>query len=180
MGLYVLCEFVLPFVLYYILRTYIREVWALLVSSAPPFIIVIYGIISKRRIDVTGVLLIIGLIVSAVVSLLKDDPRIQLLRNVWLTEVEPTEERWDRHWVSYQYFRRGFIIMTAIWGFGLIYQIPIRVIIIYKLSTDQAFLFVNVLEYFSAIMMGLLTPICAWLMKKQSNKIADKDATASI
>ncbi|GES80084.1 hypothetical protein GLOIN_2v1773059 [Rhizophagus clarus] len=70
--------------------------------------------------------------------------------------------------------------MTAIWGFGLVYQIPIRVIIIYKLSTGQAFLFVNVLEYFLAIMMGLLTPICAWWMKKQSNKIADKDATASI
>ena len=97
-----------------------------------------------------------------------------------LTEDEPTEERWDRHWASYQYFRCGFIIMTVIWGFGLIYQIPIRVIIIYKLSIDQAFLFVNILEYFSAIIMGLLTPICAWWMKKQSNKITDKDATASI
>src|SRR5205823_14013719 len=33
-----------------------------------------------------------------------------------ITNDEPIAERWERYWVSYPLFRRGFIIVTAIWG----------------------------------------------------------------
>jgi hypothetical protein len=222
-GLMIFFEIALPFALYYILRNYIREIWALLISGIPPFIIAIYGLISRRRADIIGVIVVISFIISAIVSLIKDDPRVQLLRKSTitatvstvliislipikigtfqmrplafyflkdmatggsfgysnskvnlpgLTEDEPINERWDRYWASYQYFRRGIIIMTAIWGFGLLFEIPIRVIVIFKLPIDQAFLLVNVIHYIWLAIMATLTLICIGWMKKQSDKVA--------
>ncbi|GBC08284.1 hypothetical protein RclHR1_00800011 [Rhizophagus clarus] len=226
-GFLMFFEFGLPFALYYILENYTGEILALLLSGIPPLIIVIYGIISKRRVDVMGTLLIVSFIISAVVSLYEDNPRIQLLRKSavttivsllmiitlipikfgtfrmrpfafyffrnmateisnskvnlpGLTEEEPTEERWERYWVSYGYFRRGFTIMTAILGFGFLLEVPISVIIIYKISsTHQAFLFINILSYSVSIILGILTLICAWWIKKQTKKIAVNNASAS-
>src|SRR4051794_529531 len=84
-GLMIFFEIALPFALYYILKNYIREIWALLISGVPPFIIAIYGLISRRRADIIGVIVVISFIISAVVSLIKDDPRIQLLRKSTIT-----------------------------------------------------------------------------------------------
>ncbi|CAB4440275.1 unnamed protein product [Rhizophagus irregularis] len=230
-GLMIFFEIALPFALYYTLKNYLRDIWALLISGIPPFIIAIYGLISRRRADIIGVIVVLSFILSAVASLIKDDPRIQLLRRSaitciisavliislipikigtfkmkplafyflkdmatggsfgysnskvnlpGLTEDEPIDARWDRYWASYQYFRRGIIIMTALWGFGLLSEVPIRVIIIYKLSSiDQAFLLVNVIHYIYLIIMGLLTLVCAGWMKKQSDKIAADDVSDS-
>jgi hypothetical protein len=222
---------ILPFVLYFILDNYVREIWALLISGIPPLIFTIYKLISKGRVDALGVIIVSSFIVSAIVSLIKDDPRIQLLRKSvitavfgivlvislipikfgtfhlrplafyffkdlmtsgsssrsspkvnlsGLTEDEPTGERWERYWGSYLYFRRGFTIITAIWGFGCLSEIPLQIIAIFKSSSiDQAFLYVNIIGYVGSAIIGILTFIVARWMKKQYDIITVVDASAS-
>ncbi|RIA89516.1 hypothetical protein C1645_681601, partial [Glomus cerebriforme] len=84
-GLMIFFDIILPFILYYILKNHIKELWALVISGIPPFIIAIYGLISKRRVEILGVVIIISFIVSALVTLLRNDPRIQLLRKSSIT-----------------------------------------------------------------------------------------------
>lgn len=84
-GLMLFFEIALPLILYYVLKEFIPEIWALIISGVPPFLVVIYGIISKRRVDTLGVIIIISFIVSAILSSLKNDTRIYLLRESAIT-----------------------------------------------------------------------------------------------
>ncbi|CAB4474897.1 hypothetical protein RhiirA5_362062 [Rhizophagus irregularis] len=84
-GLMLFFEIALPLILFYVLKNYMKEIWALLISGVPPFLVVIYGIISKRRIDILGALIIISFIVSAIVASLKSDARVYLLRESAIT-----------------------------------------------------------------------------------------------
>ncbi|RGB42433.1 hypothetical protein C1646_683259 [Rhizophagus diaphanus] len=84
-GLMLFSEIALPLILYYVLKNYMKEIWALLISGVPPFLVVIYGIIIKRRVDSLGALIIISFIVSAIVASLKGDARAYLLRESAIT-----------------------------------------------------------------------------------------------
>ncbi|GBC10492.1 hypothetical protein RclHR1_09680002 [Rhizophagus clarus] len=84
-GTMLFFEIFLPLILYYVLKQFISEIHALLISGIPPLIIVIYGIIAKRRIDTLGAIVIISFIVSAVATTLKNNPRIYLLRESTVT-----------------------------------------------------------------------------------------------
>jgi hypothetical protein len=230
-NLMMIFEIALPFALHAILKNYMRETWALLISCAPPFIIIIYGLIRRRRADVIGVVLIICFIVDAALTLLKDGPWIQLIRKFdmtatvsailiislipiklgtfqlrplafylikdcitggsfgnsnpkvnlpGLTEDEPSDERWNRYWVSYQYFRRGFTIITVSCGFGLLIEIPIRIYIMYKLSSnDKASLYSDIFHYVWSVVLGIINSIIFSWMKKKNNKIVADGASAT-
>ncbi|CAB4426229.1 unnamed protein product [Rhizophagus irregularis] len=84
-GLMLFFEIALPLILFYVLKSYMKEIWTLLISGVPPFLIVIYGIISKRRIDILGAITIISFVVSAIVASLKGDARAYLLRESAIT-----------------------------------------------------------------------------------------------
>ncbi|RGB35067.1 hypothetical protein C1646_614630, partial [Rhizophagus diaphanus] len=170
-------EFSLPIALYYILRMFIHEVVAFLISGALPSIAITYGLIRRRRVDILGILVSNCLNFGALISLFYGNPNIQLLEKFMTMSLLPfhivamislipikigtfklrpllfyifkdlttggafaylspkmIDESWDRYWVSYQYFRRGFIYMTVIWGFGLLSEILVRVMIIYNLT----------------------------------------------
>src|SRR5437016_10687954 len=74
--LMILFDIVLPIVLYFVLKNHIQEIWALIISGVPPFIIVVYGFIRNRRVDVLGLIIVVSFIVGAIVASLKDDPRL--------------------------------------------------------------------------------------------------------
>jgi hypothetical protein len=58
---------------------------ALLISSAPPAIMVVFKIIYYRKIDPLGLLIIFGFVLSAVISLVDANPRVLLLRESIVT-----------------------------------------------------------------------------------------------
>jgi hypothetical protein len=62
-GIMLFFELILPLVLYYILREFMSEVLALVVSGFPPFLVVIYGLIRERRVDILGAMLVVCFIV---------------------------------------------------------------------------------------------------------------------
>jgi hypothetical protein len=83
-GLMFFIEIVLPLI-YYVLREFMPEIWALVISGAPPLFVVIYGLIRERRIDMFGGIIVISLVVTGIVSSLTKDARINLLRDCVVT-----------------------------------------------------------------------------------------------
>ncbi|CAB4389422.1 unnamed protein product [Rhizophagus irregularis] len=217
--LMILLEFALPIVLYYVLRIFMQEIWAFLISGVPPFIIAIFGLVGRKRVEIIGVLVLICLIFSAIVSLFYDNPKIQLLQKFMSLNLLPfniiamisiipikigtfkmrpllfyickdlttggsfgslnsevVDESWDRNWVSYQYFRRGFIFMTIIWGYGLLSEVLVRAMIIYNLtpvrmSPDKALAASNIIHYVWLAKFALLTLFLVRRMKKQKENL---------
>src|SRR5207244_456818 len=81
-------------------------------------------------------------------------------------------ESWDRFWNYSALFRRGFIVQTVIWGFGLLLEVPIRVFLIFKVNlTDQAFLLSNIIIYSWIGVLILFSIIYGRRMVKQGKKM---------
>ncbi|KAG0209713.1 hypothetical protein BGX28_010007 [Mortierella sp. GBA30] len=78
-------DIVLPIILYYSLKNHMSTLAALLISSAPPAIMVPIKIILYRRVDPIGLLIIFGFILSAVLSVIDGNPRLILLRDSFVT-----------------------------------------------------------------------------------------------
>ncbi|CAG8595899.1 17414_t:CDS:1 [Dentiscutata erythropus] len=96
-----------------------------------------------------------------------------------LTEDEPIPERYERYWRSYAGFRQTFIVLTAVWGFGLLIEVPVRVFIIYHTATvDQAVYIGSIFLYSWLGCLTLFTFIYSRYMKKkgeEQQKFKDKD-----
>ncbi|RIA92045.1 hypothetical protein C1645_766175 [Glomus cerebriforme] len=89
-----------------------------------------------------------------------------------LTEDEPISERWDRYWVSYPSFRHGFIVMTAVWGVGLIAEVPIRVIIVFGTPENRAVYLSNIATYSWLIILVIFSIIYVRRFRKRGEKKA--------
>ncbi|KAI8330911.1 hypothetical protein BC941DRAFT_361061 [Chlamydoabsidia padenii] len=80
----------LPLALYYILKMYISELLALIISGVPPLLHVIINFIIKRRVEVIGCICIFSFILSAVLTLISGNARLALLRDSTTTAVIAT------------------------------------------------------------------------------------------
>ncbi|PKK69294.1 hypothetical protein RhiirC2_748666, partial [Rhizophagus irregularis] len=173
-------------------KRFMSEVLALVVSGFPPFLVVIYGLIRERRVDILGAMLVVCFIVYGIVLSITNDARIQLFREsavtgtiglVFLISLLPIKigssqirpmsyyfardmqtggsfgssskknkdvtndinERWERLWNDNAVFRRGYRVLTTLWGVGFVLEAPIRIIIIFKAPTvERAFFWTNI------------------------------------
>ncbi|KAF9940261.1 hypothetical protein BGZ67_008028 [Mortierella alpina] len=75
----------LPVILYYILRSHMSTLAALLISSAPPAINCVAKLFFYRRVDPIGLLIIFGFVLSAILSVIDGNPRLLLLRDSFVT-----------------------------------------------------------------------------------------------
>ncbi|KAI7903243.1 uncharacterized protein BX663DRAFT_507966 [Cokeromyces recurvatus] len=83
--LHLLFELVLPIVLYYIIRNFCSLLLSLLLAGIPNAIAVIVKGIWERKVDMMGILMLIGFIVSALLASIQSDPRLYLLRESAMT-----------------------------------------------------------------------------------------------
>ncbi|CAG8488750.1 13850_t:CDS:1 [Acaulospora colombiana] len=87
------------------------------------------------------------------------------------TDEETIAESWERYWGLYPKFREGFIIMTAVWGLGLLLEVVLRVIIIFETSTvDQAVYIAAIVTYSWIALLVVFTIIYSRWMAKQGQK----------
>ncbi|CAG8667790.1 12887_t:CDS:1 [Dentiscutata heterogama] len=99
---------------------------------------------------------------------------------------EPIPERWERYWKSYPLFRQTFIVLTAIWGTGLLIEAIVRVIIIFNTSFNEAKIISDAATY---SLLGCLVLISIIYLKhvrmrakkliEERKKAAAADATNS-
>ncbi|KAI8088070.1 uncharacterized protein B0P05DRAFT_356507 [Gilbertella persicaria] len=75
----------LPIALYYVLKSHLSSVWALVLSSTPTIVSVIAQAIFIRKIDSIGLAVIFGFILSVVLAAINEDPKMLLMRESFVT-----------------------------------------------------------------------------------------------
>ncbi|KAI8372151.1 hypothetical protein BD560DRAFT_306884, partial [Blakeslea trispora] len=85
MVVHMIFELILPIVLYYVLREFTSPLLALLLAGVPTALIVLYKGYRERRVDMMGVLMLMGFGVSAILAFVQSDPKLYLLRESAMT-----------------------------------------------------------------------------------------------
>ncbi|ORZ24336.1 hypothetical protein BCR42DRAFT_316909 [Absidia repens] len=84
-SLHILLELVLPVGLYYVFRTFLSPLLSLLLAGVPAALIVTFKGIYEHKVLMTGVLTLVGFVVSAMLATLQADPKLYLLRESTMT-----------------------------------------------------------------------------------------------
>lgn len=85
MAIHMLFELVLPIILYYVLRGFVSPLLALLLAGLPTAVVVVYKGFKERKVDMMGVLMLMGFVVSAILAFVQSDPKLYLLRESAMT-----------------------------------------------------------------------------------------------
>ncbi len=159
-------ELLLPLAGYYGLRLAGVSTWlALAAGSALAIPWIVYGIIRKRRVDVTAAFTLTLLLVGALMSAVTGDPRVLLVRDSWIGALlgvwilgtlatqrpfimatsraivvakigEAGADAWEARWIDDAAFRRHVRVLTAIWGVVFLGDAIVRVVLAYVLPID--------------------------------------------
>jgi hypothetical protein len=150
-----------PLVAYYGLRALgVSEYVALLSATVLSGVRVVYGVVKSRRLDPFAVYLLLTFGLSLAVGLATTDPKLILIGNTLvngiggllflgscvvgtpLTQVvgerfRPAEEA-DPTPTEGVRIRRVHVLLSAMWGVGLLVEVAIRLVVIAHLSVDAA------------------------------------------
>lgn len=171
---------IVPVALYYGLNMYMPSLTALLLAMTAPLAENVLYTIKHRKADAFGLLMAGSFVVGAGAAFWGGSEKLVLARESVVTAfvgcvfllslftrrplifrlaerfVPPTgavtyEERW-----SLPYVRFVFRLMTAVWGAVLVAEAAVRVVLAFRLSTEQFLLFHNLLFY------GVLGVLIVW------------------
>jgi hypothetical protein len=163
-----------PLIAYDLLHAHgFSTVEALVLSGVFPAGGVIIGIITRRRVDAVGALVLAGIAVGAILGLVSHNPKLVLDEGSVGTGVfgllclgslarpEPLmyrlamefigpESKQGREFTNlwqYQEFRRIFRVITAVWGTAYLLEAAARIVIVANTSTGTAFATSKVMPY---------------------------------
>jgi hypothetical protein len=127
--------------------------YAIVASAVFPLAELALSIRRRGRADVIAVLSLVILVASAVVALLGNDPRYALVRESALTSIAglvflgsllrprplifelsreavpgATPQMWEERWQQWPGFRHAMVLLTVVWGCGLLFDSVLRVI----------------------------------------------------
>lgn len=165
----VLVNFILPFLIYSYGEAPLGEVNALLASSAPPILWSLAEFARHRRVDALSLLVVSGIILSLLAMLGGGGPRFLLLREKLVTAaigllflgsaaigkpliyhlasatMRRKSETAGQQFEALQVhagFRWTMMVMTLVWGFGLVVDAAVAVVLVFTLTVRQ-YLIVN-------------------------------------
>jgi hypothetical protein len=164
-----LVNFILPFAIYSYAEAPLGEVRALLLSSGPPILWSFVEFVRHRRLDALSVLVVCGIALSLLAMLGGGGVRFLQLREKLVTAViglvfvssavigkplvfelaRATKRRKSEDEAKefeglqvHAGFRRTMTIMTLVWGFGLLADVAISVVLVFELGIRE-YLIVN-------------------------------------
>jgi hypothetical protein len=178
-----LVNFVLPFLIYNYAEAPLGEVKALLASSAPPILWSLAEFARHRRLDALSVLVVSGIALSLLAMLGGGGVRFLQLREKLVTGViglvflgsaligkpliyqlarasmrrksEDEAQQFEALQI-HAGFRRTMMVMTLVWGLGLIADVLVSVVLVFVLSIRQYLLINPVIGY------GTLGALSLW------------------
>jgi hypothetical protein len=152
-----------PLLTYILLSPHMADVNALLIASLFPVLDNLYTIARHRRLDVFGVFILVGLLLSILLLLVSGNARLILIRESLLTGViglvmlasllmprpllfyfashftaghdAAKQAEFNNNWKVAPYFRFVMRLMTIVWGVTLVLEAIIRTALVYQLST---------------------------------------------
>lgn len=164
-----LVNFVLPFLIYNYAQASLGDVRALLLSSVPPILWSVVEFFRHRRLDALSLLVVGGIALSLLAMLGGGGARFLQLREKLVTgliglaflgsaligkplvyelaraTMRRKSENEAREFEALQIhagFRRTMTIMTLVWGFGLLADVAVAVVLVFELSIRE-YLVVN-------------------------------------
>jgi hypothetical protein len=145
----------IPYLIYSFLNNRMGSIAALLIAAVPPTLASIISLVSRKHLDVLGVIILAGLTLSIIAALVGGSERILLARESLVTGLiglgfvaslffprpvqfylaryfatgnTPTKvAQWNSLWKKSATFRSGMRLMTASWGFGLMLEAVLRI-----------------------------------------------------
>jgi len=176
-----------PFLAYVALRRYAgtSELTALVVGALFPLARGIVEAARRRRVDIVGLMVLVGISVSAVALLAGGTPQVLLIRESFVTgalgvlaltsflwprpllfyigrqfsagDDSAAREQFDGLW-QHAKARRTFRLMTLVWAVGWLTEFALRVVLVLTLSVPQVLAISPIL--FNGITVGLI----AWTL----------------
>ena len=164
-----LVNFILPYAIYTYAQPSLGEVRALMASSAPPILWSLAEFTRHRRIDVLSVLVLSGIVLSLLAMLggggvqflqlreklvtgvialaflgsaLIGKPLIYQLARASMRRKSEDEAQAFEALQVHAGFRRTMTVLTLVWGFGLLADVAVAVVLVFTLSI-RTYLIVN-------------------------------------
>jgi intracellular septation protein A len=169
-----LVNFILPFIIYSYAEAKVGDVRALLASSVPPILWSLVEFARHRRLDALSVLVVSGIALSLLAMLGGGGARFLQLREKLVTgviglvfvgsaligkpliyELARATMRRKSEAEAQQFealqihagFRRTMMVMTWVWGLGLLADVAVSVVLVFVLSIRQYLLVNPILGY---------------------------------
>ena len=160
-GVELLVNAVLPFVIYMLADKSLGDVGALIASSVPPTLWALAEFLRRRRIDALSMLVLAGIVFSLIAllggggakflqlrenlvtgaigliflgSILIGRPLIFYLAQATMTRASAEEARAFEEMRDAPRFRRTVLIMTVVWGVGLLGRTLVAVVLVFSVS----------------------------------------------
>jgi hypothetical protein len=190
-GLELLFNFVLPFLIYDFAKKDLGDVHALMASSAPPIAWSIVEFVRRRRVDAVSMLVLAGIALSLLAYLgggsvrflqLREKlvtvtiglvflgsaaigkPLIYQLARATLQRRSPSELEGFEAMRDNPFFRRTMTTMTLVWGFGLVGEAMLAACLVLVLSIAQYLVVGPIVGYGT---MGALSFWTYWFSQRQ-------------
>jgi len=197
-----LVNFVLPYALYVELNHRFGDVHALLAASLPPMVWSVIEFARKRRVDAVSILVLAGIVLSLLAFIGGGSPRFLQLRENLVTGLiglvflgsaaigKPLIYQLARAQMlrtshekaaefealrSKQLFRRTMLIMTLVWGFGLLAQTAAACVMVFTMPI-ATYLLVSPFTGYGAI--GALT-LWTWWYAKRARRLGEAARAAA-
>jgi putative Mn2+ efflux pump MntP len=197
----ILVNFVLPYVVYVLLKDRYGDVRALLASSAPPILWSLVELARKRRVDALSLLVIAGIVLSLVAFVGGGSARFLQLRENFVTvfiglaflisalvgrpliyelaragmQRKPAELAEFESLRDNVFFKRTMLVMTLVWGFGLEIAAALSCALLFAVSIANYLIVSPILNYG---VIGVLAIWTAWYAGLQRRKGRARRAAA--
>ena len=188
-----LVNFILPFLIFNYAEASLGDVGALLASSAPPILWSLIEFARHRRLDAVSVLVVSGIalsllamlggggarflqlrekLVTAVIGLvflgsaLVGKPLIYELARAGMRRKSDAEAQEFEALQVHAGFRRTMMVMTLVWGIGLLANVGVSVLLVFTLSIREYLIIDPILGYGT---MGVLA-LWSWLYVQRAKR----------
>jgi len=193
-------NFILPYVIFALAQPHYGDVQALILSSIPPILWSLVEFARHRRVDALSMLVLLGIVLSLVAvagggsarflqlreklvtvfigflflgSALIGKPLIYQLARAQMVRNSSDELEEFEALRSNKYFRRTMMVLTVVWGLGLLVDAAVSIALVYILSI-KTYLAVN--PFVSYGTMGGLSLWTFLYVKRQRRKGAARRA----
>jgi hypothetical protein len=195
-------NFVGPLLIYQFFRLSLGEAGALLASSVPPIVWSLTEFIRRRRIDAISLLVLAGIALSVLAFVGGGSARLLQLREKLVTVLigvaflgsaalgrpliyylarATLARRGSADLQSFEamkdnaYFRRAMMVMTVVWGAGLVVEAGVAVVLVLNLSVRDYLIVSPIVGYGT---MGGLWLWTFWFIRRQRRKGEARRAAA--
>ena len=190
-GVEILVNIVAPYLVYSYFAKSLGDFKALLASSAPPICWSAFEFARRRRVDAVSLLVLAGIVLSLLAfigggsvrflqlrenlvtgliglvflgSAIVRKPLIYQLARAGMARRAPSQASDFERLRTNDRFRRTMLVMTLVWGFGLLVQTAVACVLVFVLSIRAYLVVAPVIGYAS---LGALALWTVWFAKRQ-------------